>query len=185
MAGSWTRMCALLRYLSPYIPLRLDSPPLLLLSKRQHVNNPLLPWPRHVRVYSVPLPRRRRDLPRSTPEGGCSDLINPCKASRLTIPVPLQISRRDRKFLISTLGIYLTAILVDRESLSQLYRSIQMTSLLRYICKQVRSCKIQTFLVINENGFERKNRGLAHGSKRAIFFTQCCRDDAERASEKF
>jgi len=45
---------AALRYLSLYIPLRLDSPLLLLLllllllSERQHVNNPLPPWPRHV-----------------------------------------------------------------------------------------------------------------------------------------
>lgn len=41
-----TRMCAPLRYLSPYIPLRLDSPPPLLLLEQQHVNNPLPPWPR-------------------------------------------------------------------------------------------------------------------------------------------
>lgn len=41
-----TRMCAPLRYLSPYIPLRLDSPPRLLLLEQRHVNNPLPPWPR-------------------------------------------------------------------------------------------------------------------------------------------
>jgi len=119
---------------------------------------------------------------------GCSDLINPCKASRLTIPVPTNIQAWSENFNRFSYRhwefIWLQYRSRSRVVIS-IYRSDQMTSLLRYICKQVRSCRIQAFLVINENGFERKNRGLAQGSKRAIFFTQCCRDDAERASEKF
>lgn len=63
-AGPRTRMCALLRYLSPYIPLWLDSPPPLLLSERQHVNNPLPPWPRQSAYVCITYVSREDDTTR-------------------------------------------------------------------------------------------------------------------------
>lgn len=82
--------------------------------------------------------------------------------------IPANVQIVDRKtilqpILVSTLEIYLTTtILVDRGRLASIYRC-QITPLCFTIdlpTSKIRG-KIQTFLVINENGFERKNRGGA------------------------